>query len=106
MIAAQWFTHTPKDRKKMIKIKSHSNTHDFSNWVTINHWVSKINSRAPVFHNIHSLSSPTMNNLSKPIIFAHISSVIIPSQNFDDFSRMSDIAPLVCFNGLLLIDLT
>jgi hypothetical protein len=34
--------------------------------------------------------SPTINNLSKPTIFADDMSVIICSKNFDDFSTISN----------------
>jgi hypothetical protein len=66
-----------------------------------------MNSRTLAFRIYRDYIPPTVNTLTEPIIFADASRVTIPTQNFQDFSRMSNallphVIKLITANNLAL----
>jgi hypothetical protein len=89
VIASEGFRSSPRDRKQKVKIKSPTNTQNFSNWET-KHADPQEKILGPLLFIIHiELYNilPTINTLPEHILYADLS-----RQNFDDFSRMSNTA--------------
>jgi hypothetical protein len=63
----------------------------FSNWGTVKHGVPHGSILGPLLFIIYINDlPPTINNLSKPIIFADDTSVLISTKNLDDFCTISN----------------
>jgi hypothetical protein len=89
---ANLFRSYLRDRRQETKIKSSNDTKQFfSNWGTVKHGVPQGSILGPLLFIIHINDlPPTINNLSKPILFADDMRVVIYSKNFDDFCTMSN----------------
>jgi hypothetical protein len=90
--AAELFRSYLTDRRQKTRIKSSNDTQNFfSNWGTVKHGVPQGSILGSLLFIIYINDlPPTINNLSKPIIFADDTTALIYSKNFDDFSTISN----------------
>jgi hypothetical protein len=85
----KWFRFYLTDRKQKTEIKSLQKFS--SNWRTIKHGSSPVvNGRALLFIIYINYLPPTINTLSKSILFTDDITVIISTNNFYGFSSMSN----------------
>jgi hypothetical protein len=90
--AEDWFRCCVRNRRQKVEVTSPNSTKNlFSACSTLKHWVPQGSILMPLLFIIYIDDLPLrINSVSESVLFAHDSSVIIWSRNFDDFCSMSN----------------
>jgi hypothetical protein len=90
-VTADWFKFYLTNRRQKVEIKPHIATQNvFCDWGTLIHWsFPRINSRAFIIY-VNNLPRK-INSISKPILFADDTSVIIYNRNLGDFCTVANL---------------